>query len=224
MAESVRHNASAPHRLRGVGQRYRPVALVLLLGVLAGSGVLVAHGRYEVSHDIPNPFWATFNETYSYTPGGTSPNLTLFDVAPDTVVHQYLEDYIAVAGTYPCVSDPTQYDVPNANEPDPVISGQPCTIKRSVGSIAILEVTVTTETAGPLAGFPKATVRYEVRYPSSAALVGTITFWALRYQSYFRAWTHATCWRGGYLLFFYDSHPTFHPKGVDGQGVCGPRA
>lgn len=208
-SDSVGVRLAIPRRGR------RMIGLVLLVGLVVGLPALIAHGQYDLTHDIPNPFWALFNPQYAYTPSVAPPNRALYATPPDEVVQQFIADYITVAGTYPCVVNPAQFDFDNTDVRDPVLNGQPCSIHRPVAGVAIDSVVSSNQTAGPLAGTPQAVVQYTVRYADGETITKSFTLWPMSYLPFFRAWLYQTCWREATIAGFYTTYPKLAPKGVD---------
>ncbi len=195
--------------------RTRIVALivagaVVVVSVLVAVSVLVVHAGYEMTHDLPNPYWGIFNRGYSYTPEQGPPNAVLLDTRPDVIAMQFLHDYLAVAGTYPCVEQLAGYNEDEGY--DPVIEGQPCGVHRQVREMWVTRVTV----SEAVLGFLRAVVHYEVDYADGTRLAGAFHMSTLEHsKAYYLARTHANCWRLLPLIGFYSHRSVTPPRGAE---------
>ncbi len=208
--------------------RSRIVALVVagavvVVSVLAAVSAFVVHARYEMTHDLPNPYWGIFNRGYSYTPEQGPPSAVLLDTRPDEIVMQYLHDYLAVAGTYPCVEQVAGY---NEDETyDPVIDGQSCGIHRQVTTLRVTRVTASTA----VLGVTRVVVRYQVDYADGTRFAGAFHMSAStsieHSKAYFLTQIYANCWELLPLIGFYRHRSTPPPQGAeyytpDGMSHC----
>ncbi len=202
--------APPPRQVRWGRRAVLAVAIVLASCILL-CGLLGIYGRYKTTHDIPNPFWGVFNESFSYTPEQGPPGGGLLVSRPDVIVRQYLTDYIRVAHTYPCVQDLNQYE----SDQDPFLLGKPCTVTRPVASFAVTSVRV--YVAGESLGrFPSADVNYVVTYADgrswASSIVGMIPH---RHDSYVFAYAHQDCWDSDGLLLLYPAIVPQVPPGAE---------
>jgi hypothetical protein len=135
---------------------------------------------------IPDPL---FLPSITYTPQQGPPNPALLASRPERLVQRYVADYIGLAGTYPCVPNPTSpyYD----EDRDPVLVGQPCRITRPVASYAVISVTIRTH---GLEGRPEAIVALVVRYTSGRQWTSAISMYPDRYVSVPLLYFHLDCW------------------------------
>ena len=90
-------------------------AAVLSVVMIAACSVLGTYASYASTHNVPNPWWATFGKSFCYRPEHGPPSPVFFVVRPEVVARQYVADYIGLAGTFPCaadlgsIADPDQY-------------------------------------------------------------------------------------------------------------------
>ncbi len=196
--------------------------LFLILLALLTLGI---YGRYEVEHDLPNPFWGTLVRDYDYVPGQVSilpPGL--FDTRPDVVVRSYIADYIARAGTYPCVQNLAGYAaLPIA--PFEVPPARGCTVKRQVLSVAITDVALRV-VRFQYGWVPRATVTFTMAYADGDQWTRRLTLEPRSTRAYFLTFLHMNCWDTPEFLSFYSSADIV-PKGIFyirdvGQYGCGP--
>jgi hypothetical protein len=171
-------------------------------------GLFGVYGRYETTHDIPNPFWATFNRTFTYTPEQGPPSRDLFATRPDIVVRQYLADYLRLAGTYPCVQNLDGYNV----DYDPFLDGKPCTVVRPVASVAITSVTVAPP--GCDCGPAMAEVHFRVLYTDGQSYLSFMTLVPIESDPYWLTETHMDCWMSNDFFRLYSDIVSQAPPGV----------
>lgn len=205
--------------------RTRVVALIVA-GALVVVSMLVAvsaYARYEMTHDLPNPYWGIFNRGYSYTPEQGPPSAALLDTRPDVIVMQYLHDYLATAGTYPCVGNLHGYKEDETD--DPVLRGGLCSVSRPVTEMQVLAVHVSQQ--GWPESVPKVKVEYLINYADGTHLHGILDGYAdIEYaKGYFLTVIHVKCWELGNAIGFYDNHAVSPPTGAeyftgDGMSHC----
>jgi hypothetical protein len=107
------------------------VIAVVLVGCLGAN--LLIHTQYR---DVPNLFGP---HQITYTPAKGPASASLLATRPERIYQRYLDDYLHLAGTYPCLADlPLSFD----NITDPVLQGKPCHVTRPVASLAITAVTI----------------------------------------------------------------------------------
>lgn len=195
--------------MTGIRNRKKVIFRSIAIGI---SGVvvisLVLFGRFQSNHNIPNPYWGIFNPTYTYAVNVGPPAKDLLDSRPETIVAQYIQDYIAVAGTYPCTSDFPFYDAQIGNQHyrvDPVLDNKPCLIKRQVQQIAMQSVRVTNKYWTTYAY-----VTFTITYVDGESWTHTQYIIPQQTQSYFRTFIHLTCW---YFLDELDLYDTFSKTG-----------
>ncbi|HEU5439563.1 MAG TPA: hypothetical protein VFU88_09760, partial [Ktedonobacterales bacterium] len=70
------------------------------------------------------------------------PSGDLLDSRPEQIVAQYLADYIAVAGTFPCAADLASYPFRDIHVGDQFLLGHGCRVQRPVASATVLSVWV----------------------------------------------------------------------------------
>ncbi len=194
------------------------------IAVLLAVVVLVGYVRYELSHDLPNPYWGTLWPMYNYTPEQGPPSASLLETRPDAIVVQFLTDYIHVAGTFPCIASLANYhgydDAPDAVRNDPVLSGggQVCRVHRPVVEVRITLV----EMVGHLKSIPgiwqpDARVHFHLQYSDGEHLEGVMHLFADRVHSqpYHATYIHDNCW---YLpasgAYFYPNQMQQVPNGL----------
>lgn len=157
--------------------------------LVAAGALLVPHARYELAHDVPNPYWGLFSKSFSYTPGQGPPSPLLLDTRPDDLTRRYIADYIQAAGTYPCAQDPAAYRF----DQDPFLrDGVPCAVHLPVAAVEVESVYV--GIAGPDFGGPRAFVRYQVFYQDGRRWADTFQMAPDSHQQYFLGYIHLTCW------------------------------
>ncbi len=195
------------------------VGVAGLVSVLVAVSVLGVHVGYELTHDLPNPYWGIFNRGYSYTPEQGPPSPVLLDTRPDVIALQFLHDYLAVAGTYPCVEHLAGYNEDEGY--DPVIDGQPCGVHRQVREMRVTRVNASSAVLGVL----RVVVHYQVDYDDGAHLFGTFHMSAgtgiEHSKAYYLAWIHANCWKLAPLIGFYSNRSVTPPLGAEYSGAGG---
>lgn len=134
----------------------RPLVVWLWPVVLVGALLVSCLVASLLTQGIPD---VLFRTSVTYAPEQGPPNPALLDSRPERIVERYLADYISLAGTYPCVQDPSQYD----EQQDPVLAGQPCPVTRPVASYVVTSVTIRTH---GLLGYTDAFVAILVTYTS----------------------------------------------------------
>ena len=177
------------------------VMALLLVGV---------YGHYETTHDIPNPFWGTFTQQFTYTPEQGPPGGGLLVSRPDAIVGRYLADYIRVAGTYPCADDLDDYQDDN----DRFLLGHPCGVARPVASFAIASVRVYVY-GTTLIREPQAEVRYAVTYADGRTHAYAMILGAWHHDGYWLAFTNQDCWSAIALLDLYPDIVSQVPSGAE---------
>lgn len=190
-------------------------AIVLLLVLVAA---LVPHAGYELTHDLPNPYWGIFPVSYSYTPEQGPPGAGLMETRPDEISLQFIQDYISVAGTFPCVTSLASYS-DESDAGDPVLdgSGKPCEVQRPVHEVRITLVQVDAAFKS-LRSIPEATVHYRITYTDGEQLAGSFLLIPdlNRSQPYYLTYIHANCWFLGQASFeFYPDTGREPPRGLD---------
>jgi hypothetical protein len=93
--------SAALHRRGKSRTRWLIVVAIISVLLTVLYSVSTTLGRYETTHDIPNPWWGAFNGSYGYTPEQGPPSPELMVTQPETIIARYLSDYIDFAGTYP---------------------------------------------------------------------------------------------------------------------------
>ncbi len=176
--------------------RWRIRIVALVVGGMVAASVLVVHGRYELTHDLPNPYWGIFPMSYSYTPEQGPPGAGLMETRPDEISLQFIRDYISVAGTFPCVASLASYS-DDSDAGDPVLdeSGKPCEVHRPVHEVRITLVYVVAAFES-LRSIPEATVYFHITYTDGEQL--TSSFLLIpdmnRSYGYYLTYIHANCW------------------------------
>lgn len=182
--------------------------LICVLVVVTFAALLFnPHGQYERTHDLPNPYWALFTGTYTYTYEAGPPGHGLVDRRPDVAVLTYVRQYIGDFGSYPChgqVGDYTAAHLLDTICPPPV---------------ADVEVTSTTvgkvnEGAEGQNGTPVAYVSLLVHYADGTTADRTITLFPRDSSFYFFSWVHLNCWRSGETDAFYNGALSGVPAGL----------
>jgi hypothetical protein len=171
-----------------------------------GGGAVVA-ARYQA---VPNAFTL---RSITYTPDHGPSNSLLLTSRPERILQQYLDDYVHLAGTYPCQADLSRlYD----EDTDPVLSGQPCAVVRPVASVAITRVTIL---AQGLVRQPSARLHIVVTYTSGERWEHDQGMIPDEYQlGWGIFWTHLDCWSSlGTLELFGKLVPDI-PAGADYVG------
>ncbi len=199
------------------------LALCTLMVVLSLPSI-----RYEMAHDIPNPWWGIF----SYVPEQGPPSPVLLDTRPETVVEQYIADYVRVAGTYPCVasltavSDPGDFASYEINT-DPILRPTgTCTVHRPVASMRMTAVFV--GVLGVDTGVNGAIVNFSLTYATGEHWSNRLILRPYRMTRYYLAFIHQDCWDiSGAIWLYYRFYPqpiTRRPKGLayyaNGSPVC----
>lgn len=199
-----------------IQHRRRTAIVVGAAGMLFA--LMVGYIRYEMTHDLPNPYWGIFGTSYTYTFQEGPPGVGLVDTRPDEIVSRYIHDYIGVAGTFPCVATLATY----GQDPfpaDPVRSGKHCTVNRLVAGVHIGSThVITIRRALPISsGSPAAIVSYRIDYIDGEHLEGEFQLIAdlFRSQPYFRTQIHANCWFFFEALGFYPYVVTQPPRGIE---------
>lgn len=167
--------------------------MLLLLLVVAA---LIPHVRYELTHDLPNPYWGTFWLSYSYTPQQGPPGPSLVETRPDDIALQFIRDYVNVAGTFPCVTPLASYRE-DSDAGDPVLdeSGKPCDVHRPIREIHITLVYVRAAFQA-LRSTPEATVQYRITYMDGEQLSSAFLMIPDTHRShpYYLTYIRANCW------------------------------
>lgn len=188
------------------------------IAVLLAVVVLVGYVRYELSHDLPNPYWGMLWPMYSYTPEQGPPSASLLETRPDEIVAQFLADYIHVAGTFPCIASLADYQ--GYEGPDPVLNGrgEACTVHRPVAEVHITLVEVVAGLQSiPGRWQPEARVHFHLQYSDGEHLEGVMHLFPDRVhsQQYYATFLHDNCWdlseSGGY---FYPHQVQQVPRGL----------
>jgi hypothetical protein len=159
---------------------------------------------YFQDKDLPNPFWGIYDPAYSYQPQDGPPGKELMDVRPETIWRQYIQDYIQVAGTYPCADslDVYRQDDLQGHQQDPVLNGKPCLAKRRiVASVQIERITVERGAVG-INGFA-ATISYTIHYSDATQWSDFAVLNPNQGENYLRAYIHLRCWSSVDTIFFY---------------------
>ncbi len=134
------------------------------------------------------------------------------ETRPDTIVAQFLTDYIHVAGTFPCVESLADYR--GYVGPDPVLNGkgEVCSVHRPVAEVRITLV----EMVGHLKSIPgiwqpEALVHFHLQYSDGEHLDGVLHSIPARAHSqpYYLTYIHDNCWS---LSTVSDSY--FYPRQV----------
>jgi hypothetical protein len=208
-------STGGPSGQRGGRHLWRGVlAIVLgcaLLAVLLAQ-VVIPYTRYERVHDIPNPVWGILDQGYTFTPATAGKlNPMLLTIRPDQVLLRYLQDYLQVAGTYPCAPDLASYD----NLSDPVLTGQTrtCPVHRPVAQIVINHVYV--GKIGTEGGWPGAIVCYTIVYASGAKWTHLEYLNANQFAFYYRSAVRLTCWGSVGILGLYPRVVSNLPHGIN---------
>ncbi len=200
-------------RITALGTGIGIVALCALL-----SPLLIPYAQYKSSHDIPNVFWGVFGKTVTYTPEQGPPSPELLDARPDVVLLQYITDYQALAGTYPCAQDLANYDDGN----DPVLRGQPCLVHRPVASVIVRTVQVGAAASSPggIGPFepPRAEVHLDITYADGSQHAMTFSMIPSRYQKYWFTYLHMDCWASSSFTAMYPRLVSHVPRGSQYYG------
>lgn len=179
---------------------------VMVSGILLIS--LVRSGEYQTNHNLPNPYWGIFNPTYTYAVTVGPPAKNLVDTRPETIVAQYIKDYIAVAGTYPCTNDFADYTAQIDDDHtsiDPVLDNKPCLIKRPVQQVEMQSVKVALSN-----WIMFAYVTFKVTYADGHLWTFTIHLIPASRKGYYRADLHLSCW---YYIDELDLYAAFFKQG-----------
>lgn len=131
---------------------------------------------------LPDPF---FNTSVTYTPSNGPPNPILLDTRPETVIAAYLDDYIRLAGTYPCAQDLSSFDSTRA------ILSLPCPVHRPVASYVITSVMIVPQ---GLLEEPYADVRFTMRYQDGTHWASEIDLVPDDYSLFGYFFVHLDCW------------------------------
>lgn len=146
-----------------------------------------------LAQGVPNPLFLQ-RVTYMPEQGPASP--ILLDSRPETVAYQYVTDYLRLAGTFPCESDPNPY----VDFRDQLLRTGQCRLAHPVASFAINSVTI--QSHGLLSA-SSAIIRLTVLYHDGSKWSGTIGLGPSRWQGPPPLSTHLTCWGSfGTLILF----------------------
>lgn len=193
------------------------------IAVLLAVVVLVGYGSYELSHDLPNPYWGIFDTSYSYTFEDGPPGAGLVDIRPDEIVSRFIHDYIGVAGTFPCLAVLASYGTALFTQ-TPVYRGEACPVHRPVAAVHIgtTRVYTTWRTIPLFAGTPEAYVSFRIDYEDGEhledrfQLLSNFGVFADTEQSqwYFRTQIHVKCWTLFQAEGFYPYVVPVLPRGL----------
>lgn len=207
-----------------VESRRRRRCLVAVMVAVVAVVVLVGYGRYELSHNLPNPYWGIFGTSYTYTFEAGPPGVGLLDTRPDEIVSRFIYDYIGVAGTFPCVAVLATYET-DLFAPDPVRRGEVCPVHRRMAAahIGTTRVYTTWRTIPLLAGTPEAYVSFRIDYEDGERLEHEFQLEAGegllsgtgQSQPYFRNQIHVKCWSLFEAYGFYPNIVAEPPRGVE---------
>ncbi len=194
------------------------------IAVLLAVVVLVGYGSYELSHDLPNPYWGIFGTGYSYTFEAGPPGAGLLDTRPDEIVSRFIHDYIGVAGTFPCLAVLTSYGTALFAQ-NPIYRGEACPVHRPVAAVHIGTTRVYTiwRTIPLLAGTPEAYVSFRIDYEDGERLENRFQLLSGdgifkgtgQSQWYFRTQIHVKCWSLFEAEGFYPNRVAEPPRGVE---------
>jgi hypothetical protein len=171
----------------------RTLLIVVLLIVTCVGGSTLEAVRYQ---GMPNVFTLG---SITYIPPRGPANPLLLASRPERIYQRYLDDYIHLAGTFPCVE--------NLGLPyfdfftDPVLDGKTCPVTRPVASYTITRVTIRDH---GLFKVSDALVHVTVTYVNGARWDYDQVLIPDEYQNAWAVfWTHLDCWSflGGLLLF-----------------------
>jgi hypothetical protein len=208
----------------GWGCLYRSARVAVLVAVLLGTG-LATYAGYRSTHDLPNPWWATFSKAFRYTPEQGPPSPVFFDTRPEAAVEAYVADYLRVAGTFPCaadlhsIADSDQFAYFTAND-DPVLTGTGhCAVHRPVARVEVPAVYVGKIFSDE--GGLGAQVDVRVTYADGERWAGQIGLdpqdgqaYAGLFGRYYGAVIHETCWLNEDWSPFYPNVVARVPHGI----------
>lgn len=156
-----------------------------------------------IAQGVPNPVTL---EHVTYLPGQGPRSTILLDSRPENVAQAYVTDYIRLAGTYPCESDPNPY----IDFRDPLLRTGRCDLVRPVASWSITSITIQSH---GLFGVSDALVNVTVIYRDGGQWKGTIGLGPGKFQDFPPPLTtHLTCWESyGSLSLFGHLTPDIPP-------------
>jgi hypothetical protein len=170
----------------------------------------VAIVAYESNANIPNPIWGNLNGSYSYSVAKGPPSDQLLDVRPDDVVRQYITDYIAIAGTFPCVQDLSQI---HEGDGDPLPGKHGCMVHRPVTKIQLTNVDVQLHCRIFFTVcFMVVSVHLVITYSTGQKWEYSEDLFPFRQIAYYRTYIHLGCWN--IAPDFYARIEAHVPKGV----------
>jgi hypothetical protein len=156
--------------------------------------------------------WAIVNKSFSYTPATAALDPSLLATRPDALVLRYIQDYIQIAGTYPCGQNENlaYYD----ESRDAVLNGEirVCPFPRPVAAVTIDHVYV--GIIGPDTGFPEAIVGFTITYADGSRWTNAQYLTTYQNTSYDLAYLHLTCWGSFATTLFYPDVDPHIPNGA----------
>ena len=173
-------NAGAPAR-RG-SHRWGVIVAVVASALIMGCITAGSLGATTALTGLPDKF---FNTSVTYTPRQGPPNPILLDSRPDIIIEAYLDDYIRLAGTYPCAQDLARFDSNDAGFP------LPCPVHRPVASYVITSVTIEPQ---PLESEPLAIVRFVMTYQDGTRWASDLGMVPDKYPRFAFFFIHLDCW------------------------------
>lgn len=172
------------------------VVLVVICAVVA-----LVYGA-PLAQGVPNPL---FLKSVTYTPAQGPASTILLDSRPETVAHQYVTDYLRLAGSYPCESDPTPY----IDFRDELLRTGQCHLVHPVASFEITSVTIQSH---GLLSVSTAVLQLTVVYRDGSQWNGTIGLKPDKSEGPPPLSTHLTCWESfGTLILFNHLTPDIPP-------------